>query len=275
MRRQQRRREEREFGVPFPGEIVAPEAWTHTALKKLPDREPLDWSALFGRLAPVVLDLGCGNGRYLIGTAVWRPGTITWASTSCRWSSVMRLGEPISGLGQHSFCRQRRAGTVGPVHGAGQSGRDSLLSSAALLRSGRSPQTADHAGIPAVGPPCVAPGGSFFLQTDHPSYWRYMCQIVPVFFDLDERPACWPDAPKGRTRREIIALRRGLPVFAEWPGPKAGSRKPKPWPWPNRCPCPRSTPIAACRSWTHWKGSESRERVGSPGSRVQSRRELR
>ena len=35
----------------------------------------------------------------------------------------------------------------------------------------------------------------------------------PVFFEFHERIGRWPDAPKGRTRREIIALRRGLPVF--------------------------------------------------------------
>ncbi|HEV3236162.1 MAG TPA: tRNA (guanine-N7)-methyltransferase, partial [Gemmataceae bacterium] len=42
---------------------------------------------------------------------------------------------------------------------------------------------------------------------------RYIRQIVPVFFDFEERERPWPDAPRGRTRREIIALRRGLPVF--------------------------------------------------------------
>ena len=34
-----------------------------------------------------------------------------------------------------------------------------------------------------------------------------------MFFEFAEREGTWPDAPKGRTRREIIALRRGLPVF--------------------------------------------------------------
>ena len=52
-----------------------------------------------------------------------------------------------------------------------------------------------------------------------------MRQIVPVFFDWDERTACWPDAPKGRTRREIIALRRGLSVFRGVARPKAGLRE--------------------------------------------------
>src|SRR5207302_2491540 len=44
-------------------------------------------------------------------------------------------------------------------------------------------------------------------------YWRYLQEVVPVFFEWHEQPGTWPDAPKGRTRREIIALRRGLPVY--------------------------------------------------------------
>src|SRR5712692_2993917 len=69
----QRRRIEREFGVPIAGEILDPTQWTQTALKRLPVEGRLDWQTLFGRKALLVLDLGCGNGRFLIGSAVWRP----------------------------------------------------------------------------------------------------------------------------------------------------------------------------------------------------------
>src|SRR5262249_15631406 len=55
--------------------------------------------------------------------------------------------------------------------------------------------------------------GHYFVQTDNRGYWRYMRQVTPVFFDFEERAGPWPDGPKGRTRREIIALRRGLPVY--------------------------------------------------------------
>src|ERR1700724_3279690 len=65
---------EREFAVPVAGEVLEPERWTHTALKRLPAEGCLNWEQLVGRRAPVVLDLGCGNGRFLIGSAVWRPG---------------------------------------------------------------------------------------------------------------------------------------------------------------------------------------------------------
>src|SRR5271155_2448183 len=64
---------EREFGVPIAGEILEPAQWTQTALKKLPASDRLDSAVLFGRQAPLVVDLGCGNGRFLIGSAVWRP----------------------------------------------------------------------------------------------------------------------------------------------------------------------------------------------------------
>src|SRR2546429_9968255 len=70
--KKKRRQIEREFGVPIAGEILDPSRWTQTALKKLPAEGRLDVDAVFGRRAPLVLDLGCGNGRFLIGSAVWR-----------------------------------------------------------------------------------------------------------------------------------------------------------------------------------------------------------
>src|SRR5205809_975342 len=59
----------------------------------------------------------------------------------------------------------------------------------------------------------IKPGGLFVIQTDNPGYWKYIKEVVPFFFDFHERIGRWPDAPKGRTRREIIALRKKLPVF--------------------------------------------------------------
>ena len=49
-----------------------------------------------------------------------------------------------------------------------------------------------------------------------------MQQIVPLFFDFVDHPGKWPDSPKGRTRREIIALRQGLPVFRGTGRPRDG-----------------------------------------------------
>ena len=87
MKPERRKRQiEREFGVPVAGEILDPSLWTNTALKKLPAGQ-LDLPALFGRTAPLVVDIGCGNGRFLIGSAVWR--------SRKRWTLAAWTGLPL------------------------------------------------------------------------------------------------------------------------------------------------------------------------------------
>ena len=59
----------------------------------------------------------------------------------------------------------------------------------------------------------LLPSGLLVIQTDNPDYWSYMVRVVPHFFELREQDGPWPDAPEGRTRREIIARQRGLRIF--------------------------------------------------------------
>ncbi len=209
-----RRHIEREFGVPFAGEILDPSQWTQTALKKLPATGPLDLPTLFGRTAPLIVDLGCGNGRFLLGSAVWRPNcdhlgsdvlpvVIRYAtrrgnqrgSTNLRFAvcDAQRMLEvylpPHSVAEIHCYHPQ-------PYYDPSQV-HLRLISPSFLALVHRT----------------LVPGGLFFIQSDNPGYWRYIREIVPMFFDFHERIGRWPDAPKGRTRREILALRRGLPVF--------------------------------------------------------------
>jgi tRNA (guanine-N7-)-methyltransferase len=210
----QRRRIEREFGVPIAGEILDPSKWTQTALKRLPAEGPLNWPQLFGRTAPVILDLGCGNGRFLIGSAVWRPDhdhlgvdilpvVIRYATRRGNQRGLGNLRFAVCG-GREFLERYVVPRSVAEIHcyhpqpyyDPAQVHRR-LITPAFLALVHRS----------------LSDGGQFFIQTDNPGYWRYIREVVPVFFDFQERSGPWPDAPKGRTRREIIALRRGLPVF--------------------------------------------------------------
>ncbi|MEX2027228.1 MAG: methyltransferase domain-containing protein, partial [Pirellulaceae bacterium] len=62
-----------DFGIPIPGKILPPEARAKTAIKRMPPPGPLQWPAIFDRDAPVILDLGCGNGRFIISSALARP----------------------------------------------------------------------------------------------------------------------------------------------------------------------------------------------------------
>lgn len=207
------RRTEREFGVPFPGDVLPQERWTQTALKAMPEGR-IDWRKLFGRVAPVVLDLGCGNGRFSIGSAVTRPThdhlgvdvlpvVIRYARKRGNQRGLTNLKFAV--IGAHELLeRYVEPGGVAEVHcyhpqpyyQPAQVHRR-LLTPAFLALVHRS----------------LSPGGLFVVQTDNPGYWRYIRELAPVFFDFHERIGRWPDAPKGRTRREIVAVKKGLPVY--------------------------------------------------------------
>lgn len=204
---------EREFGVPVPGEVLEPARWTQTALKKIPEGL-IDFRQLFGRAAPVVLELGCGNGRYMLASAMWRPDhdhlatdilpvVIRYATRRGNQRGYTNLKFGVIG-GRELLAEHIAPGSVTEIHVYHPQPfyvqRDigkRLMTPEFLALVHRS----------------LVPGGKFFLQTDNPGYWKYMQQIVPLFFDLQEQRGPWADSPRGRTRREIIALREDLPVF--------------------------------------------------------------
>ncbi len=214
---------EREFGVPFPGRILPQDRWTQTALKAMPANGPLNWRELFGREAPVVLDLGCGNGRSTILSAVSRPthdhlGTdilpvvIRYARKRGNQRGLANLRFAV--LGAHELLEKHvEPGSVAEIHvyhpqpyyDPKQIHRR-LITPAFLALVHRS----------------LVPGGLFVVQTDNPGYAKYLREVLPVFFDFHERIGRWQDAPKGRTRREILALKKKLPIFRGSGVAKAG-----------------------------------------------------
>jgi len=205
---------EREFGVPFPGRILDPNKWTQTALKAMPADGRLNWGTLFGRDAPVVLDLGCGNGRALIGSAITRPGhdhlgtdilpvVIRYARKRGNQRGVSNVKFAV--LGGHELLeRYVEPHSVAEIHCYRP---QPYYAPAQVHRRLVTPA------FLALVHRCLSPGGLFVVQTDNPGYWKYIRAVVPVFFDFHERIGRWPDSPKGRTRREIVALKKNLPVF--------------------------------------------------------------
>jgi tRNA (guanine-N7-)-methyltransferase len=205
---------ETEFGVPIPGEILPEAQWARTAIKRLPLPGPLDWVAMFGRSAPVVLDLGCGNGRYTLLSALNRPDHDHFASdmlpTVIRYATrranqrglhnvrfAVRDAETIVG-------RYVAPGSVAEIHlYHPQPYHDERMANRRLV----TPR------FLADVHRALAPGGLFVIQTDNPDYWDYIRVVVPEFFDFVARDSPWPDAPEGRTRREILARRGNLPIF--------------------------------------------------------------
>jgi len=204
---------EREFGVAFPGQILDQSKWTQTALKAMPEGL-LNWHELFGRDAPVVLDLGCGNGRSLIGSAIARPDhdhlgidilpvVIRYARKRGNQRGLSNIKFAVLG-GRELLEKHVAAHSVAEIHCYHpQPYYDPAKVHLRLITPT----------FLASVHRALKPGGLFVVQTDNPGYWKYIREVVPVFFDFHELIGRWPDSPKGRTRREIIALKKQLPVF--------------------------------------------------------------
>lgn len=207
-------RAEREFGVPIPGVILPPEQWAKTAIKKLPPPGPLDWPAIFGRDAPVILDLGCGNGRFTLWSALSRPEcnhlavdilpvVVRYATRRANQRGLHHVRVAVIG-GRELLRDYVAAGSVAEIHCYHpQPYYDPREIGQRLI-------TPDFL---ALVHQKLQPGGLFVVQTDNPAYTRYLRSVLPAFFAVDELPGRWPDTPQGRTRREIIAIRENLPVF--------------------------------------------------------------
>lgn len=205
---------EYEFGVAIPGAILPPGEWARTALKQLPPEGPLDFAAIFGRSAPLIVELGCGNGRYTLLSALARPELNHFASDIL--PAVIRYATRRAnqrGL-QNTRFAVRDAETLVKKYLAPGSAREIHLYHPQPYHDPR------DANRRLVTPKFLADvhraleaEGSFFLQTDNPDYWYYMKAVVPAFFDFSERDEPWPDSVEGRTRREILARSRKLRIF--------------------------------------------------------------
>lgn len=208
---------EMEFGVPIPGRILPESEWARTAIKRLPPPGPLDWTAIFGRSAPTVLELGCGNGRYTLQSALARPD---WNHMAIDILPVV-IRYATRRANQRGLHNVRLAVKDGQTFLASYVG-DSSLTEIHLYH----PQPYHdprQARLRLVTPRFLAdvhrslePGGLFVIQTDNPDYWSYFEKVIPVFFEFEEQKGPWPDAPAGRSRREILARSRGLRIFRGW-----------------------------------------------------------
>lgn len=203
-----------DFGAPIPGRILPAEQWAKTAIKRLPPPGPLDWEGIFGRNAPRVLDLGCGNGRFILSSALRRP-------------EVDHLGIDVLPLVMRYATRRAnqrglhnvRLAVIGAFELLEQYIAPASISEIHLYHP-QPYQDTEKSYRRLVTPEFLAlthrsltPDGLFVVQTDNRAYWQYIRRVAPLLFDFEELSGSWPDSPAGRTRREIYARKHGLKIF--------------------------------------------------------------
>jgi tRNA (guanine-N7-)-methyltransferase len=205
---------ETELGVPIAGVILPPDQWARTAVKHLPPVGPIDWQSLFGRPAPVVLDLGCGNGRFVVAEALRHPDrnflgldilpmVIRYATRRANQRGLHHVRLAVSGA--FDFLEQ-----YVPPHSIAEIHLYHPQPFRDVERAYRRLVTPEFL---ALTHRCLEPAGRLVVQTDNPGYWRYIVGIAGHWFDFTTQEGPWPDDPLGRTRREIIARRQGLRIF--------------------------------------------------------------
>lgn len=205
---------EYEFGVPIPGRILPEAQWARTAIKRLPPAAPMDFEAVFGRRSPIIIELGCGNARYTLQSALARPDhdhvavdvlpvVIRYASRRANQRGLSNTRFVVKDA-QTFIARYVAESSVAEVH----------------LYHPQPYHDPREAHLRVVTPRFLAdvhralvPSGLFVVQTDNPGYWSHIARIAPEFFDFRAHPDPWPDAPEGRSRREILARQRGMRIF--------------------------------------------------------------
>ncbi len=208
---------EDEMGVPIPGVILAPEAWVATAIKRLPDEGTLDFSQIFGRAAPVAIDIGCGNGRFVLSSAVRRPDwdhvaidilplVIRYATRRAnqRGLSNTRFAACDGSRFLSQFCSPA---SIDEIH---------IYHPQPYTESERQHRRMLTPEFMALVHRALRPHGKLFLQTDNPAYWEYFKQLVAATMHWHDQAEPWPEDPHGRSRREFMATEQGLTIYRGW-----------------------------------------------------------
>jgi tRNA (guanine-N7-)-methyltransferase len=169
----------------------------------------VDFSWPFARTAPRVVDLGCGDGDYLLAAALARPErdhvgidllrpVIERASREAERRGLSNLrflaGDAVAWL--------RGAEALDEIHVYHP---QPYVDPAEVHLGMLSPAFFESAWR------ALKPGGLLVLQTDERRYGKYLLEAARKHFDPRTLEAPWPDGP--RTRREKTAQRKRLRIL--------------------------------------------------------------
>lgn len=175
--------------------------------------ELFDWERAFGRTAPRLLDVGSGNGGFLLEAAALRPDRdhlgieldphhaapgIAQAKALGLTNLRFVIGDAVEWLYE-----RLSPSSLDELHlYHPQPYDDPEVSRRGLLTA----ELFERIWI------VLRPGARIYLQSDHRACARYLYAVSERGFAREILSGPWTEAPVVRTRREAIALRKGLEV---------------------------------------------------------------
>jgi len=175
---------------------------------------PFDWERVFGRVAPHVIDVGCGTGRFIIEAAAADPGRDYLGI-----ESVAPLVEQASRdalrrkLPNARFVAADAAAWLSTEAAPGSIDEIHVYHPQPYYDPGQVPVELLSRDFFDRAWTLLRPDGVLVLQTDNRRYGKHLLEVVADGFAPEIQDGPWPEAPLGRTQREIVARRKGLPIL--------------------------------------------------------------
>jgi tRNA (guanine-N7-)-methyltransferase len=182
---------------------------------------PLDWDHLFGRSAPLVVEIGFGNGQFLVDLAQAHPDR-NFVGIERAWSSIVHLFRRLetSGIENVRVLESDAGFAVRQLFGPA-SLQDLFINFPDPWHKER------HHGRRLINGPFIErvgerliPGGMVTLATDQADYAEWITEALEGQSALKSKhTSTWLDFLPGRkpTKYEEKALRSGVPIrYFEW-----------------------------------------------------------
>ncbi|GMV82298.1 MAG: hypothetical protein AMXMBFR7_34820 [Planctomycetota bacterium] len=175
---------------------------------------PLDWALIFGRRAPLGVEIGSGGGRFVIGEAERHP--------EMDWLGIETAGHYFYTMKERVAKRRLPNLKVVRTDGADLVAScfpDASVSAYHIYFPDPWPK-ARHRKRRLIKPAFVqqlkrtlAPEGVLYFATDHRDYCEEAEPVLRAELDVTPHPEPWPDAPRGRTNFEAKYMIAGRPIY--------------------------------------------------------------
>lgn len=175
---------------------------------------PLSGEAVFGRRGPLVVEIGCGGGRFLIRQAELNPASnFLGLERAGEFFRLLKERVAKRRLPNMRVCRNDAADLLGTCLGEASVAvyhlyfPDPWPKKRHRKRRLLSPEFCAHLRR------TLAPGGTLYFATDHAGYLEEALPNLRAALDVTEHPGPWEDAPEGRTNYEVKYLKVGRPIW--------------------------------------------------------------